>query len=148
VPQVIIQSDLPVEANTFKVTQLNNLTLGAPLATGPLNGAFALLFTNNIQVSPQTVLADLVQPTVTQVAGYAAQPLTFFPAYQETLTKAQMDAHSVQFPSAAADLGVTIYGYGVMDSTKANLLFSETLSTPVQLGPGLDAITLEVSLMK
>ena len=134
---------LPVVSNASKMAELNGAIAVGPPA-GAWNGGKAILYTNQIQPSAQTKLADLIQPTAAEIAAYAALAVTWNAPYESGLNTVEIDAVSVQFKTAAADPGCIVYGYGLMDSAGAVLLWSENFPAPVQLGPGLDAITLVV----
>jgi hypothetical protein len=104
---------------------------GAGAVAGALQGAKLILAVQPFQPSKHLTVADLVQPTYT---GYAPFPLTWGPAMRDRQNDIITLSDSVLVQTGAAtDPDTSIVGYGLTDSTGAELLLSEMFAQPLHL---------------
>lgn len=112
----------------------------AGAGAGPLDGSKMILFTNEVAITPKTVLADLTQPLVGDYPAYAAQALTWGAASRNALGKIVTEATAIAWTIGSGDPPLTATGYGIVDGAGTTLLAAEVFEEPLQF---LDSLSLK-----
>ena len=101
-----------------------------------------ILFTNNVTVTNDTVIGDLIEPTGD---WYTAQDAVFGDVYETANESVTCTAASVQFDYTGTDPSEDIYGFAVTDGS-TNLYMCGNLPSPVTMGSTLDAVIVQPSI--
>jgi hypothetical protein len=113
----------------YFLKQLATGAVGTAL-DGVLKNAKLGLFTNAVNLTQQTLLADLVEPTYT---GYARQIVTWEPIYQQP-DGSWTNQGGALFWQMGDDLTPTVVlGLFLVDSGGTHLLLAENLADPINL---------------
>jgi len=120
-------------------TQLGELLAADATTLAPAaNANEMILFMNNVNVNEDLVIGDLTPATFDGYAPIAgaigAQESGFNPATGEQVITIKVPAGGYRWETTGVtNLPQTIYGFALTDSTGANLLGAELLTTPVVL---------------
>ncbi len=113
--------------------------------SGPLYGAYVMLFTNTPQLSPDSVLADLTETVYT---GYARQAVgAVQAAYIGASGNPTQNAPLLQFQPTGTAVGEVIMGVALVSAAiNGTLLAAEMLPDPLPMRKTTDNITVLVQL--
>jgi hypothetical protein len=106
------------------------------LAGANMTAPKMILFTNNAVINPNTVLADLTQPTASWYTPAAVVLLGPYETSPGGKLAAGLPSHV--FPYTGVDPTCTIMGFGLTDTAGANLLCACLLPSPVIMSNVLD----------
>jgi hypothetical protein len=128
-------------ADALKKDQLAAmLTAFAAALTTP----FIRLFTGTHVPNPNTVLADIPEPTGT---WYTAVAAVYDQVYQHPDGSMEIRPQAVQFNYTGSSPAEVITGWAVVDTAGPTLLHAHRLDTPVTMGTTLDSVIVEPSLV-
>jgi hypothetical protein len=102
---------------------------------GPLRGALAGLFINNVAINKNTLLAALAEATYT---NYARQAITWTAPIRDLLGNVSMNSQLLNWIPSDAVTPNNVYGIFVVDSGGTHLLAGEVFPNPVGL---IDALS-------
>lgn len=107
----------------------------------PLAAATLILFTNNVEPTRDTVMADLDEATFN---GYAAEAgLAFGDAYLNSAGRVVIGAPSHTFISTNGLVAETVQGWALVNAGKTTLYYAERLSQPVPITAGDQGVNID-----